>query len=191
MEPSTGPDHIFWSKLDAWSYRDAALLLCGFDPDQARGLGIRLDGREVPAEFSEASKVYRILKSTADKSQPTLHPFTAIEHALGKNLPLPSPLLAAVRERYSHERKRAGKEVDDTLSEPDVAEPNPRSKQFLLRLIYVLATQGYGLKLDMPYNDARDIAADAERVGLALDRGTIARYLREAQQHTESLRLNG
>jgi hypothetical protein len=79
--------------------------------------------------------------------------------------------------------------MDDSLSEADDAEPNPRSKQFLLRLIYVLATQGYGLKLDMPYNDARDIAADAERVGLALDRGTIARYLREARQQGESLRL--
>lgn len=189
MEPSTGPDHVFWSKLDAWSYRDAALLLCGFDPDQVRGSGIRLDGREVPAEFSEASKVYRILKSTADKGQPTLHPFTVIEHALGRNLPLPGPLLAAVRERFSHERKRAGKEVDDPLKEPDDAEPNPRSKQFLLRLIYVLATHGYGVKLEMPYNDARDIAADAERAGLALDPGTIARYLREAREQAESLRL--
>jgi hypothetical protein len=189
MEASAGPDHAFWSKLDAWSYRDAALLLCGFDPDRVRGLGIRLDGREVPAEFSEASKVYRILKSTADKSQPTVHPFTVIEHALGKGLPLPGLLLEAVRERFSHERKRAGREVDDTLNEPDDAEPNPRSKQFLLRLIYVLATQGYGLKLEMPYNDARDIAADAERAGLALDRGTIARYLREARQQAESLRL--
>ncbi len=189
MEPSTGPDHIFWSKLDAWSYRDAALLLCGFDPDQARGLGIRLDRCEVPAEFREASKVYRILKSTADKSQPTLHPFTVIEHALGKNLPLPGPLLVAVRERFSHERKRAGKEVGDSLSEPDEAAPHPRSKQFLLRLIYVLATQGYGLKLDMPYNDARDIADDAERLGLALDRGTIANYLSEARQQAEVLGL--
>jgi hypothetical protein len=62
-------------------------------PRSVRGLGIRLDGREVPAEFSEASKIYRILKSTADKSQPTLHPFTVIEHALGKGLPLPGPLL--------------------------------------------------------------------------------------------------
>ena len=191
MEPATGPDHVFWSKLDAWSYRDAALLLCGFDPDQVRGSGIRLDGRELPAEFVEASKVYRILKSTADKGQPTAHPFSVIEHALGKGLPLPGSLLAAVRERFSLERKRAGKEVDDSLDEPDDAEPNPRSKQFLLRLIYVLATHGYGLKLEMPYNDARDIANDAERSGLVLDRGTIARYLREAREQAESLRLTG
>jgi hypothetical protein len=189
MEPSTGPDHVFWSKLDAWSYRDAALLLCGFDPDQVRGSGIRLDGREVPAEFSEASKVYRVLKSAADKGQQTVDPFTVIEHALAKALPLPRPLLEAVRERFRVERKRAGREMDEGLSEPDEAEPNPRSKQFLLLLIYVLATRGYGLKLEMPYNDARDIATDAERAGLMLDRGTIARYLTEARQQAESLRL--
>ena len=34
---------------------------------------------------------------------------------------------------------------------PEDREPSPRSKQFLLRLIYVLATQGYGLKLEAPY----------------------------------------
>lgn len=46
-------DFVFWSKLDAWSYRDAALLLCGFDPDRLKGAGIRLDGRELPEEFAE------------------------------------------------------------------------------------------------------------------------------------------
>ena len=66
-------------------------------------------------------------------------------------------------------------------------EPSLRSKQFLLRLIYVLATQGYGLKLEAPYIDASDIIADAERLGLVLDRGTIARYLKEARQQTESI----
>lgn len=33
-------DYEFWSKLDGWSFRDAALLLCGFDPDQTKGLVI-------------------------------------------------------------------------------------------------------------------------------------------------------
>jgi len=180
-------DFVFWSRLDSWSYRDAALLLCGFDPDRLKGAGIRLDGRELPEEFAEASKVYRILRSGTNGSQQTIHPFSVMEQALGKGLPLPSALLDAVRELFRLERKWAGREVGaglDMIAEVDL---NPRSKRFLLRLIYVLATQGYGLKLEAPYVDASDIVADAERLGLVLDRGTIARYLDEARQQAESL----
>jgi len=65
MKDQTQIDFVFWSRLDAWSYRDAALLLCGFDPDQLKGAGIRLDGRDLSAEFTEASKVYRILIDSA------------------------------------------------------------------------------------------------------------------------------
>ena len=186
MTNHTPLDFVFWSRLDAWSYRDAALLLCGFDPDRLKGAGIRLDGRELPEEFTEASKVYRILKSGTNGQQ-TIHPFNAIEYALGKGLPLPTALLEAVRERFRLERKRAGREAGGGLDVTEEVDINPRSKQFLLRLIYVLATQGYGLKLEAPYVDASDIVADAERLGLVLDRGTIARYLNEARQQAESL----
>jgi len=55
-----------------------------------------------------------------------------------------------------------------------------------LRLIYVLATQGYGLKLEAPFVDASEIVSDAERLGLVLDKGTIAHYLNEARQQAES-----
>lgn len=187
MTNHTQLDFVFWSRLDAWSYRDAALLLCGFDPDQLKGTGIRLDGRALPAEFTEASKVYRILKSGANGGQQTIHPFSVIEHALGKGIPLPSALLEAVRERFRLERKRAGREAGGGLDMSEEVEINPRSKQFLLRLIYVLATQGYGLKLEAPYVEASEIVADAERLGLVLDRGTIARYLKEARQQAEPL----
>jgi len=187
MTNHTQLDFIFWSRLDAWSYRDAALLLCGFDPDRLKGAGIRLDGRELPEAFTEASKVYRILKSGANGGQQTIHPFSVIEHALGKGLPLPIALLEAVRERFRLERKRAGREAGGGLDMSEEVELNPRSKQFLLRLIYVLATQGYGLKLEAPYVEASEIVADAERLGLVLDRGTIARYLKEARQQAEPL----
>ena len=96
-------------------------------------------------------------------------------------------MLEAVRERFRLERKRAGREGSVGLDMTDEVELNPRSKQFLLRLIYVLATQGYGLKLDATYVDASEIVADAERLGLVLDRGTIARYLKEARQQAESI----
>lgn len=187
MTNHTQLDFVFWSRLDAWSYRDAALLLCGFDPDRLKGAGIRLDGRELPEAFTEASKVYRILKSGANGGQQNIHPFSVIEHALGKGLPLPIALLEAVRERFRLERKRAGREAGGGLDMTEEVDLNPRSKQFLLRLIYVLATQGYGLKLEVPYVEASEIVADAERLGLVLDRGTIARYLKEARQQAESL----
>ena len=126
------------------------------------------------------------LKSAVNGGQQTIHPFTVIEHALGKDLPLPSPLLEAVRERFRQERRRTGQEIGDPLGGVEGGEPSPRSKQFFLRLIYVLATQGYGFKLEMPYNDASEIVSDAERLGLVLDRGTIARYLKEARKQAES-----
>lgn len=186
MNPPSGPDFMFWSKLDAWSYRDAALLLCGFDPDHSRGSGIRLDRGEVPQMFVEASKVYRILKNAAGLGLNSAHPFAIVEHAFRKGLPVPASLMQAVRERYLSERKREGREVEESLGDADDDEPIPHTRQFLLRLIYVLAMCGYGFKLDKPYNDAQEIVGDAERMGLVLDRGAVARYLREARELSES-----
>lgn len=189
-------DYQFWSKLDGWSYRDAALLLCGFDPDQAKGLGIRLDSRNHPVKFAEASKVYRILKSAPDLGNNHAHPFSIVEYALKKNLPMPKALFDTIRERYCLECKFDGRDINENLGEKNEAgaactpapetEPHPRTKNFLLRLIYVMASRGYGFKLDKPYNDAKEIAEDAERLGLVLDRGAVARYLREANRLAES-----
>lgn len=181
-------DYQFWSKLDNWSYRDAALLLCGFDPDQAKGLGIRLDGRNHPVKYAEASKIYRILKSAPDLGHNQAHPFAIIEFALKKNLPMPKALFETIRERYCLECKFDGQDTGDNLGKQDEAEPepHPRTKKFLLRLIYVMAIRGYGFKLDKPYNDAKEITDDAERMGLVLDRGAVARYLREAHRLAES-----
>ncbi len=189
MNTATGPDYGFWSRLDAWSYRDAALLLCGFDPDRARGSGIRLDRREIPLQYTEASKVYRILRSAAVPGEHAAHPFTLIEHALRNGLPLPAPLLEAVRERFRRERGGGRQPTLDSLGTAETAGPHPRTQRFLLRLIYVLATGGYGLKLDMSYNDAGEIADEAERLGIALDRGTIAHYLTKARKLSESAAL--
>lgn len=185
MNTPSEPDFMFWSKLDAWNYRDAALLLCGFDPDHSRGSGIRLDRNEVPQMFVEASKVYRILKNATGLGLNAAHPFAIIGHALKKDLPMPTSLLQAVRERHLRERKHEGREVEDSLSNADEGEPLPHTRQFLLRLIYVLAMRGYGFKLDKPYNDAREIVGDAERMGLVLDRSAVARYLREARELSE------
>lgn len=184
-------DYQFWSKLDGWSFRDAALLLCGFDPDAVRGSGIRLDSREHPEYLAEASKVYRVLKSTTALGPNVAHPFTVIEHALKKDLPMPTPLLGAVRERFRQEREHEGRQIDEVLGEEEQNEPHPRSRVFLLRLIYVMAKRGYGLKLEQPYNDANEIAADAERLGLLLDRDAVARYLKDARLQAESKGIEG
>ena len=181
-------DYQFWSKLDGWTFRDAALLLCGFDPDQAKGTGIRLDGRNHPTKYAEASKVYRILKSAPDLGHNQAHPFAIIEFALKKNLPIPKALFESIRERYCLELNFDARDVNDNLGKEDgpEPEPHPRTKKFLLRLIYVMASRGYGFKLDKPYNDAKEIAEDAERVGLVLDRSAVARYLREAHRLAET-----
>jgi hypothetical protein len=148
-------DYQFWSKLDNWSYRDAALLLCGFDPDQAKGLGIRLDGRNHPVKYAEASKVYRILKSAPDLGHNQAHPFAIIEFALKKSLPMPKALFETIRERYCLECTFDGRDTNDNLCKQDEDTPgsghesdtHPRTKKFLLRLIYVMASRGYGFKL--------------------------------------------
>ena len=187
-------DYQFWSKLDCWTYRDAALLLCGFDPDQSKGLNIRLESRNHPTKYAEASKVYRILKSAPDLGHNQAHPFAIIEFALKKSLPMPKGLFETIRERYCLECKFDGRDVNDNLGKQaddgteawSEQEPHPRTKKFLLRLIYVMASRGYGFKLDKPYNEAKEIAEDAERLGLVLDRGAVARYLREAHRLAES-----
>ena len=103
---------------------------------------------------------------------------------------MPKALFETIRERYCLECKFDGRDVNDNLGKQDEAGPepelHPRTKKFLLRLIYVMASRGYGFKLDKPYNDAKEIADDAERMGLVLDRGAVARYLREAHRLAES-----
>jgi hypothetical protein len=99
-------------------------------------------------------------------------------------------LFQTIRERYCLELNFDVRDVNDNLGKEDEAEPepepHPRTRKFLLRLIYVMASRGYGFKLDKPYNDAKEIAEDAERMGLVLDRGAVARYLREAHRLAES-----
>jgi hypothetical protein len=48
------PDYAFWAKLDSWPLKDAALLLCGSDPDQFRGTNLRFNSKDVPQELTEA-----------------------------------------------------------------------------------------------------------------------------------------
>lgn len=99
---------------------------------------------------------------------------------------MPKALLEAVRERYRLERKLEGWEADESLTAQDKADLHPRTRKFLLRLIYVMSSRGYGFKLDKPDNDAKEIADDAVRMGLRLDPGAVARSLTEARHLAQS-----
>ncbi|EKD92202.1 MAG: hypothetical protein ACD_29C00119G0001 [uncultured bacterium] len=55
------PDYDFFLKLDKWTKKDAALILCGCDPAKHRNLRFSQDG--LPDDLIASQKLYRIFFS--------------------------------------------------------------------------------------------------------------------------------
>jgi hypothetical protein len=103
------PDYIFWSKLEFWKLKDAALLLHDIEPHLYKTL--KFLTKDVPADLTEVYKTYLILKDAQWKDYPSVcygneaNPYTIIAVAIRKELPLPQELHDLVNTRYQRERE--------------------------------------------------------------------------------------
>lgn len=103
------PDYTFWSKLEFWKLKDAALLLHDIEPHLYKTL--KFPTKDVPADLTEVYKTYLILKDTQLKDYPGVgysneaNPYTIILVAIRKELPLPQELHDLVNTRYQREQE--------------------------------------------------------------------------------------
>ena len=141
------PDYDYLLKLETWSRREAALIVCGFDPQDFRG--VPFSENKLPETLREAYKVYRIFR-TVDFSEkygkPRPYPLDFLVECREKDIAVPDALNAAIERRLEHMqmrrecRERAAQERQETreAKEPK-ANAGVRERKYLLKMIGALA----------------------------------------------------
>src|SRR3990172_6030615 len=99
------PDYDYLLKLDHWSKKDAALIICGKDPENYPR-DVQFTGNNIPNELREPYKLYKIFVAF-DRYADHLHrlgdPCVYINLAYGKDWKIPDDLVVAytrLQERY-------------------------------------------------------------------------------------------
>ena len=125
------PDYDFFLKLDKWTKKDAALILCGHDPAEHRNLRFNQDS--LPNDLIASQKLYRIFCSVnfLKKYGRDNYPLDYILECHTKGIALPEPLLSSARAIFKHLQK-ARQETDDF--------GNTRERDYLLKIIGALAS---------------------------------------------------
>ncbi len=145
------PDYKFWSKLDSWSFKDAALLLHGLDPLEFRQL--RFNTREIPVspELKEPYKTFLILKDANSQQQRPYHdgsvsPYFIMTIAIHKELSVPEELFEflSVRHQREQENKQAADDAPQTSQQKQTSvsgdkELTTRERRSLLKSIGIMA----------------------------------------------------
>lgn len=141
------PDYKFWSKLDRWKHKEAALLLHEIDPLEYKS--IRFDSKTIPPELKEAYKTYRILTSIEWRNiDPSfyseVHPYAIISQAVLKDLTIPSELFEMLKIRELKKKQWKGLEINtqeniDEKKFPSSEKPlSSREKRNVLKAIGIL-----------------------------------------------------
>lgn len=178
-------DYRYWTSLDRWQAKEAALLLDGKDPDQHKA--VKLTGSDIPAGYENAAKIAKLLSRIDWKGRYGFEAFEVsnspvfiVKTLSDAGWPVPerllesiSPLLRKLENRFLEE------EADRALPTSTAA---TKERQTMLKLILGLACAGYGIDPSSTRNPkAKEMREDLERVGLPLDDGTIKKYLDEAR----------
>jgi len=127
------PDYNWWSKVDNWSLKEAALLLHGHDPCEHRLL--QLGEIYILSEMEEVQKTYFLLKATPWKERYAYHvgkglcPMAVMTEAIEKALPFPQPLYELVSARFARQNQGLTKNVGSHAS----ASSSEAKQQFSVR----------------------------------------------------------
>lgn len=129
---STTVDYRYLMMLDFWSCKDAALIICGFDPEQYRH--VRFYSKYINAnsnpELIEAYKLYKLFESANQSraySNRLGHPISYITVCLKKDWSIPDELFQLADQRY---RREHSIETADSSEEKQVVS---RAKDSILK----------------------------------------------------------
>lgn len=187
-------DFGYWAKMPNWSNQEAAALFLGCNPDKLAASFERSYG-----EASRVARPYESLLELAERSVETrwtdLSPREWIEWAKSRDIPIPTPLDAAVA-RYEG-LAAPGKSAESTriadleselatlkalLAEMPKA-IGTRERDSMLKLIIGMAVAGYTYDPKANRGSAvPDIVADLAKHGVALSDETVRQYLKKAAE---------
>ncbi len=106
----TKPDYVFWSKWDEWTFKDAALLLHGFEPLNWKEAKFNISKSPDEPELQEAHKTFLLLKHANWTgigliTSSSTHPYAIQEMARYKDLPFPPEITKYLEARRKREQE--------------------------------------------------------------------------------------
>jgi hypothetical protein len=105
----TKPDYVFWSKWDEWIFKDAALLLHGFEPLELKQAKFIVTKPPEEPELQEAHKTFLLLKHSNWRdlgliTSNSTHPYAIEQMARHKDLPFPQEIAECLNARRKREQ---------------------------------------------------------------------------------------
>jgi hypothetical protein len=104
------PDYEYWSKMDIWKFKEAAMLFQEIEPIHYSKIKFNVSALHLPPELHKAYRTYLIFQTMQWKHlfayhQPHLdaHPFDIFLHARKKELKIPDELSEFMIERIQRE----------------------------------------------------------------------------------------
>lgn len=160
MKKREKPNYRWWSNMEAWTFKQATLLLHGLDPNQHRSL--KPYAYHLPAEYLPLQKTYLMLSQFPWKQlyphyyfeDKGIHPVAIVFLAVQKKLPLPKRLKKIIIQRLNEENQHRENESDmqallstgmpihNESSSPKIIQRNfgftARERKNLLRILGIL-----------------------------------------------------
>lgn len=133
------PDYNYLMKLDNWSKKDAALIICGLEPDRYRHIRFSykdLDFEKYP-ELVPAYKLHKIFLSINFYRHGDYqgNPIAYVVECKKREWPVPEELLNLARERYAKEKDLSSSNIETEQCK----ESGQKEKDYLLKTLGVLA----------------------------------------------------
>lgn len=188
----------YWAKQPTWTFKEAAPLFLGFNPEWAlmKDGSIRGDARRFEGELTALIEMIHRAFSIFELNR-TARPPEWINWAKSRGVPHPPELASLVAEwgqasdTRDEEIQRLRNEIAELqASLSSVDKPiNTRQRESMLKLILGMAIAGYRYDPAARRNDSvSEIAGDLAQCGLPLSDDTVREYLQEAAQQLEKYR---
>lgn len=154
MDTTQEVDYVYWSKWDEWSFKDAALLLHGFEPLNYTQVRFNVSNPPAETELKDAHKTFLILRRANWQelgliTRDSAHPYDIQEIARQKDLTIPEQLNTCLDARRKQEKEymqRSSPSINTTTeATSNIHETNNetsahvRERRNLLKIIGILA----------------------------------------------------
>src|SRR3989338_2222303 len=129
------PDYNFYLKLDKWTKKDAALILCGHNPSNYKN--VRFSQNDLPQELVAAQQLYRIFCSVnfREKYGRENYPLDYFLECHKKGIVLSEPLLVSARHLFAQLQK-----FEQLNNKTEGNSVDMRERDYLLKIIGALTS---------------------------------------------------
>lgn len=134
------PDYDFLLKLDSWSQKNAAIIICGLDPEKYRSIRFTIKDYDsnvkMHPELINPYKLHKIFSSVRfyKYREHNGHPAAYLNECLQKRWPIPEKLWQLAKEAYIHQFPELFGEVTQEVE----VTPSNKEKDYLLKTLGAL-----------------------------------------------------